>query len=91
MSFILLKDLYEHFDQLAMAEDTDPDLLFASSYIRGFLALAASDFGDEQQTLSTALAEKVSKSIDEARTELTPQDRVLVQDYWLALRVNFQS
>lgn len=89
MSFIQLADLYEHFDQLAMAEDTDPDLLFASSYIRGFLALAASEFGDEQQVLSPALADKVSKSINEARTELTPQDRVLVQDYWLALKANF--
>ena len=76
-----LTALYQYFDDMA-ASDADSDALFASSYIRGFIGLAASDFGDEQQVLSQVLASKVSEQLHEARSELTPQDRVIVNQYW---------
>lgn len=89
MSFNCLADLYEHFDELASSDETDADILFTSSYLRGFLALKASNLGDEKQGLSKALAEQVSQALDEAKVELAPQDRVLVQQYWQSLQVNF--
>ncbi|MFQ3289110.1 MAG: hypothetical protein ACI93V_001332 [Alteromonadaceae bacterium] len=81
MQFQTLAKLYQYFDNLA-EEETSSDELFASSYIRGFIGLSASEFGDEQQTLSIALANTVSEKLYEARAELTPQDRVIVNEYW---------
>jgi hypothetical protein len=81
MQFETLAKLYQYFDNLA-EQETSSDELFASSYIRGFIGLSASEFGDEQQTLSIALANTVSEKLHEARAELTPQDRVIVNQYW---------
>lgn len=81
MQFQTLAKLYQYFDDLA-EQETSSDELFASSYIRGFIGLSASEFGDEQQTLSIALANTVSEKLYEARAELTPQDRVIVNEYW---------
>ncbi|MFB1016443.1 MAG: YfcL family protein [Alteromonadaceae bacterium] len=81
MQFQTLAKLYQYFDNLA-EQETSSDELFASSYIRGFIGLSASEFGDEQQTLSIALANTVSEKLYEARAELTPQDRVIVNEYW---------
>ena len=88
MKFENLSSLYQYFDQLA-EEDADADVLFASSYIRGFISLSASEFGDEQQSLSPQLAEDVSEKMDKARTELSPQDKQLVQNYWHELSKSF--
>lgn len=85
-----LADLYQSFDQLA-EQALDSDLLFASSYIRGFISLVASEYGDEQQPLSTALAENVTAKLYDARSELTPQDRAIVSDYWQTLQTSFIS
>ncbi|WP_448213361.1 YfcL family protein [Colwellia sp. MEBiC06753] len=85
-----LTGLYHYFDQLA-EHDADADTLFASSYIRGFIALIASDLGDESQPLSTALAKAVSAKLAEAKTELTPQDQVIVANYWQSLLPQFRA
>lgn len=89
MQFETLTKLYQHFDDLAEKEASS-DILFASSYIRGFIGLAASEFGDEQQNLSGALAEKVTEKLYESRTELTPQDRVIVNGYWQSILIAFK-
>jgi hypothetical protein len=83
-----LADLYHYFDQLA-EQDVDSDTLFTSSYIRGFISLAASEYGDEQQPLSNSLADAVSIQLHQSRSELSPQDRVIVSEYWQKLRGNF--
>ena len=88
MTFKTLTDLYQHFDEL-VAQDADGDILFASSYLRGFIALAASEFGDESQPLSQALAENISDKVHQARAELAPDDRNLVKQYWQSLAENF--
>ena len=84
MQFETLAKLYQYFDDLA-EQETSSDELFASSYIRGFIGLSASEFGDEQQTLSIALANTVSEKLYDARAELTLQDRVIVNQYWQEL------
>jgi hypothetical protein len=80
-----LVELYQYFDEL-VEQEADSDILFASSYIRGFIALVSSQFGDENQSLSAELFECVSKELSNAKTELTPQDGVIVNNYWLNLQ-----
>lgn len=84
-----LAELYQHFDELVF-NDADADILFASSYIKGFIALEAVNFGDEQQTPSKALAERVTKALSENKTELTPQDQTIVNNYWISLQEMFK-
>lgn len=80
-----LEQLYQYLDSL-FEQDVDSDTLFASGYLRGFIALAATDFGDEKQVLSTQLVETVSNKIILAKTELSPQDSVIVGNFWLGLQ-----
>mgnify|MGYP000150326767 CR=1 FL=1 len=82
-----LVELYQYFDEL-VEQEADSDILFASSYIRGFIALVAAQFGDENQLLNAALFERVSEELSKAKTELTPQDGVIVNNYWLSLQQN---
>lgn len=88
MKFENLAGLYQYFDQLA-EQDANSDILFASSYIRGFIGLSASKFGDEQQVLNLALAEDINDQLHQARAELTPQDRAIVNQYWHELITHF--
>ncbi|MCH2056333.1 MAG: YfcL family protein [Thalassotalea sp.] len=88
MKFNNLTELYAYFDELAF-QDADADTLFASSYIRGFIALAAANLGDESQALSTALSSDVSEQLVSAKSELSPQDQILVQNYWQSLQPAF--
>ena len=89
MQFENLSKLYQYFDELA-EQDVSSDVLFASSYIRGFIGISASQFGDEQQSLTLALAHEVSEQFHQARAELTPQDRVIVNQYWQGILVAFK-
>lgn len=84
-----LAELYQYLDDL-VCQDVSSDELFASSYLRGFISLAASEFGDESQLLVQPLAEDISKRVDEAKTELTPADRVIVNNYWQELKAYFK-
>lgn len=95
-----LSDLYHYFDQLVDGDvefesgtsfqlQDIADVLFASSYIRGFIALEAAEFGGEQQLLSKALANNVSKKLAEARNELSPPDQQIVSNFWHHLQVHF--
>ena len=90
MQFESLTQLYQHLDDL-VANDASSDELFASSYLRGFISLSASKFGDESQALTQALAHDISEKVQAARTELSPADRSIVQDYWLTLSQAFTA
>ena len=90
MQLTNLVSLYQYFDDM-VASDANSDSLFASSYIRGFISLAACTYGDEQQVLSGQLAQDVSEQLHQARAELAPQDRQLVNNYWLQLQMHFSS
>ena len=80
-----LSDLYRHLDHL-FEQDVASDILFASGYLRGFISLSATRFGDEQQLISMPLIELISKKLAQAKTELSPQDNVIVQNFWLTLQ-----
>jgi hypothetical protein len=87
-TFENLAALYLFLDSIFDQEPSD-DQLFASSYLRGFISLTASEFGDESQKLSPAFAASVDEKLQAARTELSPQDRKIVQDYWGELKQAF--
>ena len=80
-----VSDLYQYLDGL-FDHEVDGDTLFASGYLRGFIALAATDGGDEQQTISTLLIDSVTEKLAKAKSELSPQDNVIVQNFWLSLQ-----
>ena len=80
-----LSELYQHLDNL-FDQDVDSDTLFASGYLRGFISLSATNFGDEQQLITTPLIEMISQKLTQAQSELNPQDNVIVQNFWLVLQ-----
>jgi len=85
-----LVDLYTYLDNL-VCQNIDADELFASSYLRGFISVEAAKFGDEQQELSNELADSITDQVELAKTELNPQDRAIVNNYWLTLRLHFTA
>jgi len=85
-----LSELYQHLDSL-FDQDVDSDTLFASGYLRGFISLAATDGGDEQQLISASLIDSITERLADAKTELSPQDNVIVQSFWLALQQTMTS
>lgn len=88
MTFENLTALYQYFDDLA-EQGADGDVLFATSYIRGFISLAASAYGSEEQKLTKTLADDITQKLHEARTELSPQDKSIVNEQWAQLQQAF--
>jgi len=75
-------ELYQYLDTL-FEQDSDSDTLFAGGYLRGFISLVATEYGDESQTISVELIEGVSQKLNQAKAELTPQDHAIVTNFWL--------
>lgn len=84
-NIITVADLYQHLDNL-FEQDVDADTLFASGYLRGFISLCATDFGDEQQRISAPLITFISEKITLGKSELNPQDHVIIRNFWLSLQ-----
>jgi len=75
-------NLYQFLDTL-FDKDVSADELFASGYLRGFISLAATEFGDEQQVISADLIQSISDKLYQAKNELNPQDSNIVKQFWL--------
>ena len=90
MEFENLTALYHYLDE-QVSLDVSADELFAGSYLRGFISLASSEFGDESQVLTQALASSINEKLAAARSELTPQDHQIVQNYWQHLQSAFTA
>ena len=84
-SLTSLSQLYQYLDGL-FDQNVDGDTLFASGYLRGLIALAATDFGDEQQSLCNELVQLITHKLTGAKAELSPQDSVIVSNFWLHLQ-----
>ncbi|HCM48226.1 MAG TPA: hypothetical protein DIS98_12220 [Colwellia sp.] len=82
-------DFYQYLDGLFELDDTDSDTLFASGYMRGFLSLVATEFGDENQLVSADLIKAVTQKAMQAKAELSPQDYAIVSNFWLEIQSNF--
>jgi hypothetical protein len=85
-----LTDLYCYFDQL-VDQNSNQDTLFASSYVRGFMAVEAVNFGDDNQLLTTTLYHAVLEEMKRAKNELTPQDQAIVHNFYLTLAPYFNA
>jgi hypothetical protein len=81
-------DFYQYLDGLFELDDTDSDTLFASGYMRGFLSLVATEFGDENQLISADLIKAVTQKAMQAKAELSPQDYAIVSNFWLEIQSN---
>lgn len=82
---ITIADFYQYLDAL-FELDSDSDTLFAGGYLRGFISLVATEFGDENQVISIALIEAVTKKASQVKTELSPQDYAIVTNFWLEIQ-----
>jgi len=80
-----LSELYQYLDSL-FDQETCSDTLFASGYLRGFISLSATEFGGEQQEISTILIQTITDNVAQAKMELSPQDNAIVQNFWTELQ-----
>lgn len=79
--------LNQYFD--ALLDFDNDDLLFASSYLRGFIVVASVAFGDDEQPLSANLYKIVSEQVTAASDELNDADKQLVTEFWRQLQPTF--
>lgn len=84
-----LQQLCQYFDHVIDLDDDD--LLFASSYLRGFIEVAAVNFGNDSQYLSTELANVVAQQLADAEYELSETDSQLVDRFWLSILPRFKA
>lgn len=65
--------------RIATASD---DELFAGGYLRGHISLSAAACEEDGIEDIAELKVRIEKSLEEARTELSPADRMIVADLW---------
>lgn len=81
----LEEKLLEAIDQtVATASD---DELFAGGYLRGHISLSAADCEAEGVQEIAEFKQRIQGSLEQARNELTPADRVIVADMWQSLSI----
>lgn len=68
--------------RIATASD---DELFAGGYLRGHISLSAASCEDEGINDVEELKTRIQSSLDQARSELSPADRTIVNDLWTDL------
>ncbi|MGC9401883.1 YfcL family protein [Vibrio genomosp. F10] len=69
----------------ARIESASDDELFAGGYLRGHISLSAASCEEDNIDDITELKTRIVQSLEEAKTELTPADRVIVNDLWIEL------
>lgn len=83
----LEEQMLDHIDQqVATASD---DELFAGGYLRGHISLAAADCESEAVSDISVFKSKITQSLQDAQSELTPADRVIVADMWESVSNTF--
>ncbi|UUM29826.1 YfcL family protein [Vibrio japonicus] len=61
------------------------DELFAGGYLRGHISLSAASCEEEGLNDIDELKTRIQSSLDQARSELSPADRTIVNDLWTYL------
>lgn len=69
----------------ARIESASDDELFAGGYLRGHISLSAATCEEQGINDVEQLKALIQQSLDDARSELTPADRTIVNDLWLEL------
>ncbi|EGR2270369.1 YfcL family protein [Vibrio parahaemolyticus] len=70
----------------ARIENASDDELFAGGYLRGHISLSAASCEEDGINDVEELKSRIANSLEEARAELTPADRVIVRDLWQELQ-----
>ncbi|MGX9417251.1 YfcL family protein [Vibrio sp. RC27] len=66
----------------ARIETASDDELFAGGYLRGHVSLSAASCEEEGIDDVAELKQRIIASLEEARSELSPADRLIVQGVW---------
>tara|TARA_Y100000588_G_scaffold165297_1_gene179348 strand:- start:195 stop:458 length:264 start_codon:yes stop_codon:yes gene_type:complete len=70
----------------ARIENASDDELFAGGYLRGHISLSVAACEEEGIEDLAEVKRRIEKSLDDARSELTPADRTIVNDLWVELQ-----
>ncbi|EJC7035507.1 YfcL family protein [Vibrio parahaemolyticus] len=70
----------------ARIENASDDELFAGGYLRGHISLSAASCEEDGINDVEELKSRIANSLEDARAELTPADRVIVSDLWQELQ-----
>ena len=70
----------------ARIENASDDELFAGGYLRGHISLSVASCEEEGIEDVAEVKARIEKSLDDARSELTPADRIIVNDLWVELQ-----
>ncbi|MCA0934550.1 YfcL family protein [Vibrio alginolyticus] len=70
----------------ARIETASDDELFAGGYLRGHISLSAASCEEDGINDIDELKVRIANSLDQARTELSPSDRIIVGDLWQELQ-----
>ncbi len=62
------------------------DELFAGGYLRGHISLSAASCEEDGIVEIAEFKSRIQASLDEAKSELSPADRVIVHDLWTELQ-----
>ncbi|KOO07012.1 YfcL family protein [Vibrio hepatarius] len=69
----------------ARISSASDDELFAGGYLRGHISLSAASCEEEGINDVEELKARIQSSLDQARSELSPADRTIVNDLWTDL------
>lgn len=72
-------------------ESASDDELFAGGYLRGHISLSAAECEEQGINDIVELNRCINKSLDAARSELTPADRMIVHSLWQDLQQQIES
>lgn len=70
----------------ARIENASDDELFAGGYLRGHISLSVASCEEEGIEDIAEVKARIEQSLEEARAELTPADRTIVNDLWVELQ-----
>ncbi|MCY9865639.1 YfcL family protein [Vibrio coralliirubri] len=70
----------------ARIENASDDELFAGGYLRGHISLSVASCEEEGIEDVAEVKVRIEQSLDDARSELTPADRTIVNDLWVELQ-----
>ncbi|MFA0086169.1 YfcL family protein [Vibrio sp. E150_011] len=70
----------------ARIQEASDDELFAGGYLRGHISLSTASCEEEEIDDIAILKARIQVSLDEAKSELSPSDRTIVNALWAELQ-----
>ncbi|CAH0525268.1 YfcL family protein [Vibrio hippocampi] len=70
----------------ARIDGASDDELFAGGYLRGHISLSAAHCEEEGINDIAMMKQQIESSLEQAKSELSPADRMIVSDLWQELQ-----